>query len=199
MTCTDFPPYILHNRKTHHGTIFFWCNLLGGCGGTGGGAGLFWGTGGGWIGLECWLKASITLGVFATGGGGGSGMRASPFTDCVIHTTPYSEHCALEVRTRWMLVEQYTWSVDQALFRCTKCEEWSKHTIAVQGRNIFSQWGHLREGGWYGWELQEQFLWCILLLPHLLGTGKWLAEANGANHHTNQKLSGHATCGTVQL
>lgn len=50
------------------GAGFFWGRRLGGWGGKGGGALL--GGSPGWAGLLCWLKASITLGVLATGGGG---------------------------------------------------------------------------------------------------------------------------------
>lgn len=57
------------------GTGLFWGRRLGGWGGRGGGGALLsWIPG--WAGLLCWLKASITLGVFATGGGG-VGARGS--------------------------------------------------------------------------------------------------------------------------
>lgn len=57
------------------GAGLFCGRRLGGWGGRGGGVALPSGTPG-WAGLLCWLKASITLGVFATGGGG-VGARGS--------------------------------------------------------------------------------------------------------------------------
>ena len=60
--------------RSYPGAGFFWGRRLGGWGGKGGGALL--GGSPGWAGLLCWLKASITLGVLATGGGG-VGARGS--------------------------------------------------------------------------------------------------------------------------
>lgn len=60
--------------SSYPGAGLFWGRRLGGWGGKGGGALL--GGSPGWAGLLCWLKASITLGVLATGGGG-VGARGS--------------------------------------------------------------------------------------------------------------------------
>lgn len=57
------------------GVGLFWGRRLGSWGGRGGGGALLSGIPG-WAGLICWLKASTTLGVFATGGGG-VGARGS--------------------------------------------------------------------------------------------------------------------------
>ena len=60
--------------SSYPGAGLFWGRRLGGWGGKGGGALL--GGSPDWAGLLCWLKASITLGVLATGGGG-VGARGS--------------------------------------------------------------------------------------------------------------------------
>lgn len=77
------------------GAGLFCGRRLGGWGGRGGGGALLSEIPG-WAGLLCWLKASITLGVFATGGGGvgarGSVERNGEDTDGWTSSRPQPSH-----------------------------------------------------------------------------------------------------------
>lgn len=61
----------------------------------------------GWAGLLCWLKASITLGVFATGGGGvgarGSAEREERNTEGQASSRPQPSHQGSLVRASFCL------------------------------------------------------------------------------------------------